>query len=153
MKVIKLTESDLTNIVKGVIKENDLKNSLIDMIRDEGWQSASELVGGPKNLTRLIFNNNPIDYLYFIDEDSKKVKNDKGYYFFKDGNGMNNLMIYTPKTSTLFINKKMVWEFIALGFSLDYVEIQELIRKWFKETYNKDVSVIRGNSAQTKFWG
>jgi hypothetical protein len=62
-------------------------------------------------------------------------------------------MIYTPKTSTLFINKKMVWEFIALGFSLDYVEIQELIRKWFKETYNKDVSVIRGNSAQTKFWG
>ena len=32
-KVIRLTESDLTNIVKRVIKESDVKDSLIDMIK------------------------------------------------------------------------------------------------------------------------
>jgi len=32
-KIIRLTESDLTNIVKKVIKENEAKASLIDMIK------------------------------------------------------------------------------------------------------------------------
>ena len=53
MKIIKLTESDLTNIVKRVIKESSLKDDLIDMIKYDGWQTASELVGGNKNLKKL----------------------------------------------------------------------------------------------------
>jgi hypothetical protein len=134
-------------------QSNTISDKLKSMVKQMGWEIASKSVGGYKNLAKLGFNNNPIDYLYFMDENSKIVKNDKGYYFFKDGNGMNNLMIYTPKTSTLFINKEMIWYYMNLGFGLDYGGIQELIRKWFKETYNKDVSVVRGNSAQTKFWG
>ena len=63
MKVIKLTESDLTNIVKRVIKENAAKDSLIDMIKDEGWQSAAELVGGVENLKKLVGAETPMDFL------------------------------------------------------------------------------------------
>jgi hypothetical protein len=39
-KVIKLTESDLTNIVKKVIKESAAKDSLINMIKYDGWESV-----------------------------------------------------------------------------------------------------------------
>jgi hypothetical protein len=53
-KIVKLTESDLTNIVKRVIKESAIKDSLIDMIKNDGWESAAELVGGIENLKRLV---------------------------------------------------------------------------------------------------
>lgn len=44
-KIIRLTESDLTNIVKRVIKENSMRDDLIQMIKDDGWKSTAELVG------------------------------------------------------------------------------------------------------------
>ena len=46
MKIIRLTESDLTNIVKKVIKENSLRQDLIQQIKEDGWKETSELVGG-----------------------------------------------------------------------------------------------------------
>ena len=49
-KIIKLTESDLTRIVKRVINENNTKTSLIGTIKDEGFKSTSEMVGGAENL-------------------------------------------------------------------------------------------------------
>ena len=67
-KVIKLTESDLTNIVKRVIKESAIKDSLIDMIKNDGWESAAELVGGDENLAKLAFNNEPMNFLHMFDD-------------------------------------------------------------------------------------
>jgi hypothetical protein len=55
-KVIKLTESDLTNIVKRVIKENAAKDSVIDMLKNDGLRSTTELVGNFENLKKLIGN-------------------------------------------------------------------------------------------------
>ena len=46
MKIIRLTESDLTNIVKKVIKENSLRQDLIQQIKEDGWKSVSGFVGG-----------------------------------------------------------------------------------------------------------
>ena len=53
-KIVRLTESDLTNIVKTVIKENAAKDSLIDIIKEDGWEETSELVGGYENLKKLV---------------------------------------------------------------------------------------------------
>jgi len=53
-RIIKLTESDLTNIVKRVIKESAAKDYLIDMVKHNGWKSTSDLVGGAENLKKLV---------------------------------------------------------------------------------------------------
>ena len=42
-----------------LIKENDLKDSLIDMIKDGDWKSTADLVGGDKNLKKLLGFNDP----------------------------------------------------------------------------------------------
>jgi len=65
-KIVKLTESDLTNIVKRIIRENTAKDSLIDMIKNDGWGYAADLVGGDKNLKKLSGIVEPIDYLNFF---------------------------------------------------------------------------------------
>ena len=136
MKVIRLTESDLTNIVKRVIKESAAKDSLIDMVKYDGWESAAELVGGYKNLSKLAFDNNPMEFLnLFNDMDvvkSEKVPNWTLYRYEKG----NNIMIYNRKNGNTYVNYYKIWEFLEKGFGLDFDEIQELTNEWLFEVYN-----------------
>jgi hypothetical protein len=62
-------------------------------------------------------------------------------------------MIYIPRIQSVFVNKYLVWSFLWNGFGLNYEDVQDVITKWFEEEYNTSVTVSRGNSAQTQFWG
>jgi hypothetical protein len=135
-KIIRLTESDLTNIVKRVIKESDVKDSLIDMIKDEGWKSATELVGGVENLKNLTGIGTPIDFLnIFTDLDvvQSEEKPDWELYRYEKGN---NMMSYDRKNDYVFIDYHKIWSFLEKGFDLNYFEIQQLTEEWLSEVYN-----------------
>jgi hypothetical protein len=135
-KIIRLTESDLTNIVKRVIKESAVKDSLIDMIKDEGWESAVELVGGSENLKTLVEIKTPIDFLnIFTDLDvvQSEEKPDWELYRYEKGN---NIMIYDRKNDYVFIDYHKIWSFLKKVFGLNYSEIQQLTEEWLSEVYN-----------------
>jgi hypothetical protein len=135
-KIIRLTESDLTNIVKRVIKESAVKDSLIDMIKDEGWKSAAELVGGVENLKNLTGIGTPIDFLnIFTDLDvvQSEEKPDWELYRYEKGN---NMMSYDRKNDYVFIDYHKIWSFLEKGFDLNYSEIQQLTEEWLSEVYN-----------------
>ena len=68
MKIIRLTESDLTNIVKKVIKENSLQDELIQQIKEYGWKETSQYVGGRVNLKKLVGIESPIDFLNLFND-------------------------------------------------------------------------------------
>lgn len=135
-KIIKLTESDFTNIVKQVIKENSAKDSIIEVIKEEGWKSAAELVGGDKNLAKLAFSNDPMNFLHMFDDldvvKSEKVPNWTLYRYEKG----NNIMIYNRKNGNTYVNYYKIWEFLEKGFGLDFDEIQGLTNEWLFEVYN-----------------
>jgi hypothetical protein len=136
MKVIKLTESDLTNIVKRVIKENAAKDSLIDMIKDEGWQSAAELVGGVENLKKLVGAETPMDFLnIFTDLDVVQSEKEPNWILYRYEKG-NNMMVYNRKNDEVYINQYNIWEFLEEHFGLDFNEIQEVMKEWLFEVYN-----------------
>jgi hypothetical protein len=52
-KTIRLTENQLTNIVKRLVYESTTSESLKDMIKTDGWNETSKLVGGSENLKGL----------------------------------------------------------------------------------------------------
>jgi hypothetical protein len=52
-KTIRLTENQLTNIVKRLVYESKTSESLKDMIKMDGWNETSKLVGGSENLKEL----------------------------------------------------------------------------------------------------
>jgi len=52
-KTIRLTENQLTNIVKSLVYESKTSESLKDMIKMDGWNETSKLVGGSENLKEL----------------------------------------------------------------------------------------------------
>ncbi len=145
-KIIRLTESDLTNIVKRVIKESAVKDSLIDMIKDEGWKSAAELVGGVENLKNLTGIGTPIDFLnIFTDLDvvQSEEKPDWELYRYEKGN---NMMSYDRKNDYVFIDYHKIWSFLEKGFDLNYSEIQQLTEEWLSEVYNlRGVTPLHGS--------
>ncbi len=146
MKVIKLTESDLTQIVKRVIKENDGKNSLIKLVKENGWQTASKFVGGIENLKRLVGIETPMDFLnIFTDLDVAQSEEEPNLTLFRYEQG-NNMMIYDRKIDYVFINIPNIWSFLEEDFGLDYDEVQEIMKVWLSEVYN-----LRGITPESDF--
>jgi len=147
MKVIKLTESDLTNIVKRVIKENSAKDTLIDMIKEEGWNYAAELVGGIENLKKLTGIESPMDYLnLFNDMDAVQSEEKPNWTLYRYEKG-NNMMIHNRESGVVFMNYTNIWSFLKEGFELNHYEIGLLIVEWLSEVYNlRNVRVSWSNN-------
>jgi len=136
MKIIRLTESDLTNIVKTVIKENSLQDELIQQIKEYGWKETSQYVGGRVNLKKLVGIESPIDFLnLFNDLDVVQSIKSQSWSLFRYKKGR-NLMIYDKNSFAVYISYDDIWSFLEKGFGLNYTEIQELTEMWLDEVYN-----------------
>ena len=152
MKIIKLTESDLTNIVKKVIKENEAKGFLIDMIKEDGWKSASELVGGYENLKKLVGFKTPMDFLHLFDDLNVINSEEKPYLTLFRYEIGNKLMVYNSVNNVVYINFNKIWRGLEIVFfELNDFEIQELTQEWLDVVYDlrgvttKADMIITGN--------
>ncbi len=135
-KVIKLTESDLTNIVKRVIKENAVKDDLIDMIKYDGWESAAELVGGIENLKRLTGIETPMEFLNLfndLDVVQSEEKPDWTLFRYKP---KHNIMIFDRKNRIVHTDYHNIWSVLEDGFDLNKTEIYELTKEWLSKVYD-----------------
>ena len=137
MKIIRLTESDLTNIVKKVIKENSLRQDLIQQIKEDGWKSASELVGGYENLKKLVGIKTPMDFLHLFDDlnvINSEEKPNLTLFRYEIGN---KLMVYNSVNNVVYINYNKIWRGLEIVFfELNDFEIQELTQEWLYEVYD-----------------
>ena len=151
-KIIRLTESDLTQIVKQVIIENNSKNSLIKLVREDGWQTASKFVGGLENLKRLLRIETPMDFLnIFTDLDVVESDEapDSNLYRYEEGN---NIMIYNRQRGSLYVNFKFTWLFLKEAFGLREVELEQLTQEWLTEAYNLNLRISKiGKFSNPKF--
>ena len=138
-KIIKLTESDLTRIVKRVINENNTKTSLIGTIKDEGFKSTSEMVGGVEILLKLLGVKSPMEFLHLFDDlvvvQSEK---DQNYILFRYKPN-HNVMVYDRKNDVVYVSYDDIWLILNGKFDktfLNYFKTQELIKEWLGEVYN-----------------
>jgi hypothetical protein len=137
MKIIRLTESDLTNIVKKVIKENSLRQDLIQQIKEDGWKETSELVGGYENLKKLVGFKTPMDFLHLFDDlnvINSEEKPNLTLFRYEIGN---KLMVYNSVNNVVYINYNKIWRGLEIVFfELNDFEIQELTQEWLYEVYD-----------------
>jgi len=131
-----MTESDLTNIVKRVIKENDGKNSLIKLVREDGWQTASKYVGGIENLKRLLRIETPMDFLnIFTDLDVAQSEEESNWTLFRY-KPKHNIMIFDRKNRIVHTDYHNIWSVLEDGFDLNKTEIYELTKEWLSKVYD-----------------
>lgn len=135
MKIIKLTESDLTRIVKKVIKEQ--KQTKQDVLKKQvlknGWESVSEMIGFD-NLYKFGFNNDYNEFLnLFNNLDIEHKDDDFSWVVYRGYNG-GWLMMLHKRDKEIFINSNIIWSFLErLGFGK--IKIKKIIKKWLSEVY------------------
>ena len=130
MKVI------ITERQQKLIKENSVKGSLIDMIKEDGWKSVYGLVGGIDNLKKLVGIESPIDFLnLFNDLDVIDSEEKPNLTLFRYEIG-NNLMVYDDEFDFVYINYSIIWSFLEKVFGFNYSEIQEVTQEWLSEAYD-----------------
>jgi hypothetical protein len=143
-KIVKLTESDLTNIVKRVIKENSTKDALIDMIKDEGWGYASELVGGYKNLKKLSGIIEPIDFLNLFNDLNVDMNDDNTRGILTNNEGDRIISISTSKNNKIFaLVDTSIWYPLEFGFLHNNAITANLVREWLKDVYGIKVNLAK----------
>jgi hypothetical protein len=130
MKII-ITESQ-----KKLLLENSINDTLIDILKTDGWESAADLVGSPKNLMKLLKIKTPMDFLnLFNDLDVVQSEENPDWNLFRYVKGK-NMVVYDRETGYAHVNYHDIWSFLDKSFDLKHSEIQELIKDWLFEVYN-----------------
>jgi hypothetical protein len=118
------------------LKKENLKQTLKQTVKEDGWEFAADLVNGPKDLTKLAFNNDPMEFLnLFNDLDVFQSEEGPNWTLFRYEKG-NNVMVYNRINDNVYINYDVIWLFLQKGFDLNYIETQELTKIWLSEAYN-----------------
>jgi len=135
-KIVKLTESDLTNIVKRIIRENTAKDSLIDMIKNDGWGYASDLVGGSKNLKKLSGIIEPIDFLNLYNELNVNMNDNNTRGILTNNEGDRVISISFNSKGKVFASvDTSIWGPLAFNFIFNNAEVAKFVRQWLKDVY------------------
>jgi len=86
-KTIRLTETQLTSIVKRLVNESTTSELLKDMIKMDGWKHTSDIVGDSESLKKLTNIQTVGDLLDFYGVLETVKENDKGEVRVLDPNG------------------------------------------------------------------
>jgi hypothetical protein len=137
-RVIKLTESDITRIVKRVIKEEKLSKQdvLKKHVLKNGWDEVADRIGGFDNLYKHAFNNDYNEFLKLysnLDVVQSERNSEIILYRFEKGK---NMMVYNKKKEYVHINYDVIWSFFDKGIRLNHHEIQDIMEMWLDKVYN-----------------
>ena len=131
----------MKKLIRKILKEEslkleNLKQTLKQSVKEDGWEFAADLVNGPKDLAKLAFNDNPMEFLnLFNDLDVFQSEEGSNWTLFRYEKG-NNVMVYNRINDNVYINYGVIWLFLQKGFDLNYIETQELTKIWLSEVYN-----------------
>jgi hypothetical protein len=131
----------MKRLIRKILKEEslkleNLKKLLKQQVKEDGWEFAVDLVGGPEDLAKLAFNDNPMEFLnLFNDLDVFQSEGGFNWTLFRYEEG-NNVMVYNRINDNVYINYDVIWLFLQKGFDLNYIETQELTKIWLGEAYN-----------------
>ena len=144
----------MKHIIKKILKEESLKQTLKQQVKEFGFKDTAELVGGAENLIKLGFNNDPMEFLNLfndLDVVQSEEKQDWTLFRYKKHE---NLMIYDRKNEIVYINYYEIWSVLEDKFGLKYSETQRLTKIWLDEVYNlKGVTLKNYNNEKTTFVG
>jgi hypothetical protein len=144
-RIIKLNEKQLNNIVKRVITEETnrekIVNKLVSYIKSGNWELAASIVGGVKNLVKIVFDGNYENYLNVFDNlKMTEAENLDSTYFIVNEDGK-TLMQYQSRLGDLYVDDVTFYDFFVEN-DLDDYDITNLIRNWVKKKFGINHAAI-----------
>jgi len=105
------------------------------MVKEDGWE-LSRIRVGEKNLLKLGFNNDPMEFLNLFNDLNVVQSEEKPHWTLFRYKSKENLMIYNRKTDYVYIDYDKIWSALQNSFDLNYTETQKLTKRWLAEVYN-----------------
>ena len=122
--------------MKLIITESQKEKVLRNLIKKNGVEFTSNIVGGTENLFNVLNIETPMDFLHLFDDLERVQSEDKSNWDLFRNKSKHNLMIYDRKKEEVYINYIDIWAFLEYKFGLRYSEINPLIKEWLDEVYN-----------------
>lgn len=134
--------------MKIIITENQKQSTqdrLKNMVKNVGWEQASDVVGGSDNLLKLVFDNNPRKLLNLFDDlNMVQSETHQDWTLFKNEKGK-TIIVYDRKENVVFVSFNKIWSFLEIGIGLDRGDVQGIIKRWVRDVYDlKNVIVAAG---------
>ena len=113
-----------------------MNDKLLYLIKSQGWRVASNMVGGPDVLFKLL-DITPMKFLQSFNGMGQSFPSGDvttyGYYPSYD------LFLHDKIDNLCFFNYEEIWSLFEYGFKLTYKETQDITKQWLYESYNIDV--------------
>ena len=126
--------------IKRILKEESLKQSLIDMIKDGDFNFAVDIVGEDE-FKRILNIETPIDYLHLFDDmEVVKSKKDSDFQLFRYKN-QENLMVYHIPTRIVFVSYQLFKNVLFFTEGKETItretetSVLSYIKQWMNEVY------------------
>jgi hypothetical protein len=103
----------MKQLIRKILKEEslkleNLKQTLKQSVKEDGWEFAADLVGGPEDLAKLAFNNDPMKFIdLFNDLDVFQSEEGSNWTLFRYEKG-NNVMVYNRINDNVYINYDVI---------------------------------------------
>ena len=127
-----------------LIKEDSLKQSLLDNIKEFGVNDTVNMVGDFDIFCQLLNINSPTDFLHLFDDlEQVQSKEYEDWILFRY-KPKHNLMIYDTKYEEVYIDYYEIWSFLEDNFGLNHLEIHGLTKEWLDEVYKlRGVTILK----------
>jgi len=118
--------------------ENRGRSKLIKIIKNNGFNTALNVVGTQDNIIRILDVKTPMELLDMFN-DLKPVRSvdhpSLTLYRYKEGN---NIFAYYKKNNEVYINYNLEY-LIRDGFDLTYFNTRQICKEWLEQTYGLKV--------------
>jgi hypothetical protein len=133
----------MERMIKIIIKEETLKLDLKNKVKEDGWKQTSELVGGPENLAKIAFNDDPLEYLNGLELRKVRYTNELHIVYFVDDK--KNVFFFSPlNQSTVNVDYDKIKLFLYEGFKMKQDKVRKLLRIWLNDKYGFYFDSVRG---------
>ena len=143
-KTIRLTETQLTNVIKRLVNESTTSELLKDMIKMDGWKHTSNIVGDSESLKKLTNIQTVGDLLHFYGVLETVKENDKGEVRVLDPNGDIVIKLFTDGDG----HRQLAVDSILASLLREFLNHKDItfnndIINFFKEKLEKPIDYIR----------
>lgn len=135
--------------MKLIITENQKEKVLRNLIKNNGVEFTSNMVGGIEILFDVLNIRRPMDFLYLFDNLKRFRSKERPNWLLFLNESNDNLIAYKMNSEISYINSELVWSFLRSYFGMSYQEIQELTKEWLSESYN--LTVVQTHSGSQDF--
>jgi hypothetical protein len=126
----------MKRLIRKILKEESLKQSLKDQVKEFGWKDTAELVNGSENLKKLSVIKTPIDFLNLYNDLDVVQSEERPILTLFRYKKHNNLMVYDRKKEIVYLDYDKIWLVLRDDFGLNLTDTQQLIKEWLGEVYN-----------------